>query len=406
MPSGPKKPASHDPLYLNRAVHTLGRAARRTLRGATYALASPISLHTRRTTKSGPGATPGLTAEQLRDLPRGETPVTLTRIDYGPEVHDLRRLTDAADLHRPPTPGAACRWIDIDGLDDPQLLAGLAARYDLHPLAVEDVVHVGQRPKIEHYETDDPAQLRLFIVCRMVRLVEGRLRTEQVSFFVGPGVIVTIQEAPGDVWANVRQRLATKGSRLRQNAAPFLLYALLDAIADALYPVVEHYSDRLAELEDRVVLRPDNALIHEIHGLKRELMLVRREVWPLRDLLHQLTNAEAEADLIDDTTRTYLRDVYDHALQALELIETAREVAGALQDTWMNAMSTRMNEVMKVLTIIASLLLPASFLAGVFGMNFAYVPLLENPYGFWIFVSICAGSMLGLLGWFRWRRWI
>ncbi len=400
----PRPDPQNDPLYLNRAVHTLGRAAQRTLRGATHVLASPISLHHRRHGHTGPGATPGLTVEQLRDLPRGEKPVVLTRIDYGPDVHDVRQFDDADDLHREPGEGVACRWIDVDGLDHPQLLSTLAHRYDLHPLAMEDVVHVGQRPKLEHYDSKDAAQLRLFIVCRMVRFVDGQLRTEQVSFFVGPHVIITIQEAPGDVWDNVRQRIAKAGSRLRNNAAPFLLYALLDAIADALYPVIEHYSDRLAELEDRVVLKPDDKLIHEIHGLKRELMLIRREVWPLRDLLHQLTNAEP--DLIDDTTRMYLRDVYDHALQALELIETAREVAAALQDTWMNAMSTRMNEVMKVLTIIASLLLPASFLAGVFGMNFEYVPLMSNPHGFWIFLGTCAASMIGLLSWFRWRGWI
>lgn len=402
-PAKSSKPDAFNPLGLTDAARKIERAAWRTLRGARHTLASPLSLHHRRSV-TRPGSTPGLTVEQLNELPRSDTPATLTRIDYGPGYHNTRTLTDPDELQRPPPEGTVVRWINVDGLGNPAILAGLARRYDLHPLAMEDVVNVGQRPKIEPYPNSDPHRLSLFIVCRMLRLEGEKLITEQVSFFVGPNAIITVQESPGDVWDAVRQRIAREGSRLRNANAPFLLYALLDAIADALFPVIEHYSDRLEALEDRVVLNPDNDLIHQIHGIKRELMLVRREVWPLRELLHQLTTSED--GLIDDTTRTYLRDVYDHGIQALELIETAREVAASLADTWMNAMSTRMNEVMKVLTIIASLLLPASFLAGVFGMNFEYVPLLNNPHGFWIFLGICATSMLGLLGYFRWRKWI
>lgn len=391
---------------LGKAVNHLGQVgsvASQTLRRGVRRTAG-LLLRGRKRAPAHPGAAPGMTAEQLHAMAPGDRPVTVTRLDYGPQSANARTVTDPADMHAARPEGTRVCWIDLDGVCDPVSLGELARTYDLHPLAMEDVVHTHQRPKVELYDTDDPRQLRLFVVTRMFMFVQGHLHSEQVSFFVGPDMVITIQESPGDVWDNVRQRIHTAGTRLRAQGAPFLLYALLDALIDALFPVLEHYSDQLEAIEDRVLLDPDAEVIHDIHAVKRELMLIRREVWPMREMLHQLQHVDLE--YLDDTTRTYLRDVHDHAIQAMDLTETARELAGSLADTWMNAISTKMNEVMKVLTVIASLFIPATFLTGVFGMNFKHMPMLESPYGFYAFVGLCVVSMVGLLGWLRWRKWV
>ncbi len=367
--------------------------------------------------RTEPGSTPGMTPEQLAKMKPAAHAAVITRTDYGPDLHDVRVVPAAEDLHRPPPAGVSVRWIHVDRVDDPRALAGLAKRYGLHPLAMEDVVHTNQRSKAELFDSDDPENLRLFLVARMVRLQEvaGETNTtdgceqatvlsEQVAFFLGPRVLITFTEEPGDVWDNVRARIARRKSRLRQNGAPFLLYALLDAIADAVFPVLEHHAERIEAIEDRIYTKPDEHVITTVHDLKRELVHTRRELAPMRDMLRNL--GEIDPELIDENTRLFLRNVHDHAVQAMEQLEVHRESASGLADTWMNAMSTRMNEVMKVLTVIASLFIPASFFAGVFGMNFTKLPLSDSPFGFWIFVFLCGGSMLGLLGWFRYKKWI
>ena len=404
-----------------RVVNRFGNAAGRSIRTvATAPLRRPPAAATHRT---APGSTPGMTPEQLARMKSAGHQAVITRTDYGPDHHDARVVSAADELVRPMPEAARVRWIHIDRVDDPAALAGIARRYSLHPLAMEDVVHTNQRSKAELFDSDDAENLRLYLVARMVRMSEppeptepqegagpaelphgAVVLSEQVSFFLGPRVLITFTEEPGDVWDGVRARLARKKSRLREHGAPFLLYALLDAIADAVFPVLEHHAERIEAIEEEIYRDPDEVTINSVHELKRELVHTRRELAPMRDMLRGL--GEIDRELIDETTRLFLRDVHDHAVQAMEALEVHRESASGLADTWMNAMSTRMNEVMKVLTVIASLFIPASFFAGVFGMNFTRLPLAENPYGFWIFVFLCGGSMLGLLGWFRWRKWI
>lgn len=404
-----------------RAARQFGGAARASLRSVTHPLRRAVRPHP---SHGVPGSIPGMTPTQLAKMKPAGSAAVITRTDYGPEVHDVRVVAGAEELHRPPPEGVSVRWIHVDRVDDPAALAGLAEKYKLHPLAMEDVIHLNQRSKAELFESEDADSLRLYLVARMVRLVDpGQPRdasaedqapesdtehpaiiSEQVSFFLGARVLITFTEEPGDVWDQVRARIKRKGSRLRQHGAPFLLYALLDAIADAVFPVLEHHAERIDRIEDRIYSHPDNETLEEVHHLKRELVHTRRELSPMRDMLRGL--GEIDSGLIDANTRIFLRDVHDHAVQAMELLEVHREAAGGLADTWMNAMSVRMNEVMKVLTVIASLFIPASFFAGVFGMNFTSMPLLDQPAGFWAFVILCSGSMLGLLGWFRWKKWI
>ena len=209
---------------------------------------------------------------------------------------------------------SAVRWINVDSLSDLGVVRALAEKYRLHPLAIEDVLHVPQRPKLQAYGDDDAGyQARLFIIARELELREGQLHTEQVSIFVGHRTVLTFQETPGDVWDPLRQRIRTPGSRLRQNDASFLCYSLLDAIVDEAFPILENFGDRLEGLEDVVLQRPSPQVILEIHRVKRELLLVRRAMWPMREVLSKMQREPHEC--FSDETRIYMRDCYDHAVQ-------------------------------------------------------------------------------------------
>lgn len=363
--------------------------------------------------KGAPGAVPGIDVHELRTAPGKAGEVRVTCFDYCAEQVQVQEIADIdafVATHRPPW--TAVRWINVDGLDDLHVVRALAIKYDFHPLAVEDVLHLSQRPKVEAYDEASEHQARLFIVVRMLQIVENRLESEQVSIFLGHKTVLTFQERPGgDVWGQVRTRLQTKGSRLRQNDASFLAYSLVDAIVDQCFPILEYYGDRLEELEDLVLAQPSSAAINAVHGLKRDLLLLRRALWPMREVLNTLHREPHEC--MSETTRTYIRDVYDHAVQIIDIIETYREVATALVETYMTSVSTRLNEIMKVLTIIGTVFIPLTFLAGVWGMNFGeampetsraaeYFPWVY-PVGFW---GLCIGTAAALVWWIRRRGWL
>lgn len=363
--------------------------------------------------KGEPGAVAGVDVRELRTQPGKPGEVRVTCIDSCAEQVLVQQVTDIdafVATHRPPW--TAVRWIDVDGLDDLHVVRALALKYDLHPLAVEDVLHLSQRPKVEAFDEASEHQARLFIIVRMLQLVGDRLESEQVSMFLGHKTVLTFQEQPGgDVWGPVRTRLQAKGSRLRQNDASFLAYSLVDAIVDQCFPILEHYGDRLEELEDLILDRPERNAIHVVHGLKRDLLLLRRALWPMREVLNTLHREPHEC--MSEYTRTYLRDVYDHTVQIIDIIETYREVATALAETYMTSMSTRLNEIMKVLTIIGTIFIPLTFLAGVWGMNFGdampetsravqYYPWIY-PVGFW---GLCLGTAGALFWWIRRRGWL
>jgi magnesium transporter len=350
------------------------------------------------------GAGAGIEHHELSLVSGGEQKVFVTCIDYSPDkvhVQDVVDVQDFLNQHRPEW--SAVRWIDIDGISDPSIVRAFAEKYDLHPLAVEDVMHVPQRPKAEDYPSTNEHQARLFVIARMLRLLGTRLYCEQVSMFLGRSTLITFQEVKGDVWDSVRQRIETAGSRIRKNDASFLLYSLLDAAVDQCFPILEHFSDRLETLEDAVLLSPSRKTIEQVHTIKRELLLLRRAAWPMRDAIHSLQREPHEC--LSDTTRTYLRDVYDHSIQIIDLIETYREFAASLTDTYLSSMSQRMNEVMKVLTIMGTIFIPLSFLAAVYGMN---MPIPENQFS-WMyptFWGICIATALGMVIWFKKRGWM
>jgi magnesium transporter len=356
--------------------------------------------------KKAPGTAPGIHPDQVGKLSAGRpaAPVKVTVIDYSAEQVEMHGVLDFGAFlssHRPAW--TTVRWINIDGLTDLKAIEALAKKYELHPLAVEDLLNTNTRPKADAYGGDPEVAARLFIITRMIELKGERLDSEQISVFLGHKTVLTFQETPGDIWDPIRARINAKGSRLRIGDASFLVYTLLDAIVDHIFPVLEHYGDRLEDLEAVVITgrRPD--ILLEIHRLKRELLLLRRALWPMRDVVHQLQGERHEC--LSETTRTYMTDLYDHVVQAMDILETYREVVAGLAETHLSTVNNRLNEIMKVLTVISVVFIPLNFMAGMFGMNFEHFPW-KWPHAFPAFAVSCLALVFVMLGWFRRHDWI
>lgn len=350
------------------------------------------------------GTAPGIEPHELAALQSASREVTVTCIDYSIDHCEVKDIPDIAEFlsrHRPPW--SAVRWISMQGLGDMAVIRGFAEKYDLHPLAIEDVLHLGQRAKAEDYPASDEHPGRLMVIAHPIRMRGQDLRAEQISFFLGRKTLISFQQWKGDLFAPILHRIRNKDSRLRRNDASFLLYSLLDAIVDEYFPVMERISARLEELEDAVLGGNQAALLRQIHHIKRNLTLLRRVAWPMRELINQL-GRDGHA-CISETTRTYLRDLYDNLFQVIDLLETYREFVTSLTETYMSVVSQRLNDIMKTLTIISTIFVPLTFFAGVYGMNMP-IPENESEWAyplFWLFSLILVA---GMLYWFRRRRWL
>ncbi|MBN2489894.1 MAG: magnesium/cobalt transporter CorA [Planctomycetes bacterium] len=344
-----------------------------------------------------PGSSPGT----LHIDPAAPKPV-LRVMAYGPDR--LREQTlDSAHAVRALLGQEPVTWINVDGLGDAGVLQELAAIFGIHRLALEDVVHVYQRAKVEPYADHH------FVIARMPHL-DGRLATEQISFFVGRTFVLTFQEQEGDCFDLVRERVREQRGRLRSAGPDYLLYALLDAIIDAYFPVLEAYGERLDEMEDEVIAAPRHDAISRIQDVKRDLLALRRAVWPLREAVNTLVRDDSEH--FHAETRIHLRDCYDHTVQVLDMVETYRELGSGLLEIHLSSLSHRMNEVMKVLTIIATIFIPLTFIAGVYGMNFNpasspwNMPELSWYWGYPFFLVLMLVVAVVLLLMFRSKGWI
>ncbi len=332
------------------------------------------------------------------------TPSTVTCCDYSADEVEIREIEDMPAFladHRPAW--SHVRWINVDGISDLGVVRALAEKYQIHPLAIEDMLQPLERAKAEDYPGSEGLPGRLFVVARTVNERGGRLLSDQVSLFLGRTTLLTFQDVRRDDLEAVRQRIRTAGSRLRTNDASFLLYTLLDGIVDRYYPVLEGYSERLTDLEEEVLENPTHRTLEEIHRIKRELLHVRRSAWPMRDMIAQLQRDSHEG--LSETAQTYLRDVHDHCAQIIDLVESYREIASGLAETYVSVVSNRTNDVVKVLTIIGTIFIPLTFLAGVYGMN---MPIPENrsPIAYPLFWLVCVVLAGGMLLWFRRRGWI
>ncbi len=377
------------------AVGVLGKFGRLITDGLGLASSEAASLHFAR---KPPGSAPGIESNREADTPPSAGKVRVQCIDYAPDRVERREIADLTAFLAEPRPDwCKVRWVNIDGLH-PYVVKRFKDRYQLHTLAAEDVLNTRQRPKVEDFPD------HLFVVVRMLTVGDGALQNEQISIFFFRDTVLTFQEHEGDVWDPVRQRIQNPTSRLRTQGTPYLLYVLLDAVVDHCFPILEGYGDLLEELEDHVVENPTPAVQQNIHAVKRELLVLRRMIWPMRDVLSTLQRDEH--GFFTDFARTYLRDVYDHAVQVIDILESYREMAAGLHDLYMSSVGNRMNEIMKVLTIMASFFIPVTFLAGVYGMNFDHLPELHWKYAYPTFWILCLLITSGLAIFFWKKGWL
>ena len=291
-------------------------------------------------------------------------------------------------------------WLNIDGLHDTTVIERIGEKYGFHPLVLEDILNTGQRPKFEDFDN------YVFLVLKMFYRNETQEETvvEQVSVILGKNFVISFQEKPGDVFDSVRERIRKNKGRIRKAGADYLAYALLDAIVDSYYVILEQVGDKVENLEDQVVSEPTPQALHTIHELKREMIFLRKSVWPLREVISNMS--KAETTVVKKATGIYLRDVYDHTVQVIDTVETFRDMLSGLHDTYLSSISNRMNEIMKVLTIFASIFIPLTFIAGVYGMNFSYMPELGWRWGYFAVWGVILGVGIMMLVYFKRKKWI
>jgi len=328
-----------------------------------------------------------------------ETDVAITRFEYDDSDFDHERLDSPEDSFSS-LESAKVSWINVDGVHDVQKVERMGGGFGLHPLVIEDLVHTGQRPKLDDYES------HLFIVLRMLRwnAEADEIDDEQVSIVLGPSWVLSFQERQGDVFDPIRERLMSNRGRIRKLGADYLAYALIDAVVDHYFAVLEALSDRIETLGEEMTTDPKRQDLEAIRYLKRELLFMRKSVWPLREVLASLQREESH--LFSPSVRPYLRDLYDHTIQIIDTVETFRDIVSGLMDIYLSSVSNRMNEVMKVLTIIATIFIPLSFIAGIYGMNFDLMPELRWKFGYFGALGLMLAVAIGMLFYFRRKRWL
>lgn len=348
--------------------------------------------------KKNLGTSPGIDLNPEINKPPESGVVTISSIDFSIDRVEQRTFADVDELVDSGKPDwATTRWIDIQGVHA-YTISQIKNHYQIHTLAAEDALNIPQRQKVEDYDGS------LFIILRMLQIVDNTLSNEQVSFFYLGDTVITQQETQGDIWEPIRERIARDGSRLRKLGAPYLLYALIDAIIDHVFPLLDNYFDLIDALEKEILMQPQKDTQMRIYNIKRDLAYLRQSLWPMRDISGALY--KNELNILSKKVVPYFRDVQDHSLHAIEAVEMYLENAKGLQDLLMNANSNRMNEVMKALTIMASLFMPITFFAGLYGMNFEHIPELGWKYSYPVFLGVCAATTISLLVYFKRKRWI
>lgn len=336
---------------------------------------------------------------------RKEEKVTITLIDYDHEQYRENKdisIEECLPFRNTPT----VTWINVDGLHDIEIIDKFGRYFGLHPLILEDILNTGQRPKCEYF-TDN-----IFVVLKML-LFDGKktgITSEQVSILIGPDFVISFQEKRGDVFEPVRNRIRKDKGRIRRLGADYLAYALLDAVVDGYFFILEKISENIESVEEGLVASPEPETLKTIYGLKKDIVFLRKSVWPLREVIGSLEREES--DLLHVSTGPFLRDLYDHTIQVIDTVETFRDMTSGMLDIYLSSVSNRMNEVMKVLTIIATIFIPVTFIAGIYGMNFntdisgINMPELNWRFGYVFAWCLMAAVAITMLIYFRRKKWI
>jgi magnesium transporter len=342
------------------------------------------------------GAAPGVLMH-IGDQKVDQVLIDLVR--YDPEQfkeQQVDNIAEALDLCN----ADQSSWLNINGLHDTELISKVGAHFQIHSLTLEDILNTFQRPKIEAFQN------YLYIVFSMLRYDEGdrRIFSEQVSLILTEHALISFQETVGDVFDPVRQRLRNNQSRIRKGGSDYLAYTLMDAVVDHYFTILEKIGCQAEQIEEAILKDPEPEMLHDLHERKREVILLRKQIWPLREMINTMIRDETQ--LVHADTRLFLRDVYDHTIQIIETIESFRDLLSSLLDLYLSINSNKMNEVMKVLTIIATIFIPITFIAGVYGMNFKYMPELEWPWGYGLVWGIMTAMAIALLTYFKHKRWL
>lgn len=325
-------------------------------------------------------------------------PVRITVIDYD-EAHFSEKRVDNVEDCFPFRDTDTVTWINIDGLGNTEVIERIGKHYHIHPLILEDILNTGQRPKFEDLET------YLYVNLTMLQLAgpERNIKGEHVSLIIGHNFLLSFQEDVGDVFDPVRDRIRKEG-RIRKFGPDYLAYALIDDIVDNYFLVIEHLEEQVETLEEELVTNATPSSLHKINNLKKSMIFLRKSIWPLREVISGMERTESS--LIKESTLIYLRDVYDHVIQVIDTLETIRDMVSGMIDIYLSGLSYKMNEIMKVLTLIATIFIPLTFVAGVYGMNFRYMPELAWEHGYYMVWGIMIAMVLVMICYFRKKQWI
>jgi magnesium transporter len=357
---------------------------------------SPFTRHYAGERVKRPGSAPG---KLIHVGKKRVSKVQVSTIDYGrntvKEINDVP-IGSLASY----TNSSTVTWINIVGLHDTEAIKKIGEQFDLHPLLLEDVVNTEQRPKQEDYEENLFVVLKMFLYNAEKKIIES----EQVSIVIGSNYVLSFLETPGDVFDPVRERIRKSKVKFRRSGSDYLAYALLDAIVDNYFVILEKIGEKIEDLELALADDPKKDYLLILHNMKREMIFLRKSVLPLREVLSGMKRTESR--LIKKHTKVYLKDVYDHSVQLTDTLETFREMLSGMLDLYMSSISNRMNEIMKVLTLFAAIFIPLTFITGVYGMNFQNMPELQLKYGYFIALGAMTATGIGLLTYFKKKSWI
>lgn len=326
--------------------------------------------------------------------------VDINLIHYSEEHYEEKKPKSIAEVIQMKESFSGISWVNIDGLHDENTIEEMCSFLGIHRLTMEDILSVGQRPKIEEHAEYLHVVLKMF----MLDPVDDTIEDEQLSFILKGNTLITFQERTGDVFDSVRVRIKEGKGFIRKRGADYLLYALLDSVVDNYFIILETFGEKLEDVETALLENPDKNTLNKLHLLRRETLSLRRSVYPLREVVSRFE--KIEEPFINPDIKVFIRDLYDHTIQVIETIEVFRDMASGLLDLYMNSVSNKMNEIMKVLTIMASIFIPLTFIAGVYGMNFENMPELTYKYGYYVVWIVMILLIIGMLFYFKKKKWL
>ncbi len=330
---------------------------------------------------------------------REKEKIKITVIDYDEEHYtkkEISRIEECCPFKSKPS----VTWFNIDGIHEAEIIKKLGKDFGLHPLTTEDIMNPKQRPKVENFDQ------YIFIVLKMLSYddKEEKVVEEQISLILGENYVLSFQEREGDILDPIRERISSGQGRIRKSGPDYLAYSITDVIVDYYFLILERLGDKVEQLEASLDRDTDEKMLSRIHDLKKEMILLRKSVWPLREMINGLERMETP--LIKKETTRFFRDVYDHTINVIDTIETYREMIFSMHDTYLSTISNRMNEVMKVLTIIATIFIPLTFITGIYGMNFEFMPELKWPFGYFAVLGIMVLIVLAMVLYFKKKKWL